>query len=371
MSIALFDLKRQYLNLQEEIDISVRAVLEGGDYILGLRVRALEEQIAHFCGVKWGAGVASGTDALFLSLKACGVGPGDEVITSPYTFFATAGAVSLTGARPVFADINPRTYNIEPEKIEARITSRTKAIVPVHIFGQMADLDAVLEIARKYGLAVVEDACQALGSENRGRKAGSMGLAGCFSFFPTKILGCCGDGGMVVTGDEKVAAKIKTLRVHGSNKKFFHGEVGCNSRLDEIQAAILLVKLKHLDRWIDKRIALAGHYSRLLEGFVATPRLEPGNRHTYQLYVIRTPLRDSLREHLARNRVSSGLYYPLPLHLQGAFKNLGYRQGDFPEAEKASKELLALPLYPELEISEVERVASLVRQGVKKTQRTV
>ncbi|BAF59295.1 predicted pyridoxal phosphate-dependent enzyme [Pelotomaculum thermopropionicum SI] len=365
MTVALFDLKRQYQSLENEITGAIREVLAGGEYILGRRVQMLEEQVAAYCGARYGVGVASGTDALFLSLAACGVGRGDEVITTPFTFFATAGAISRTGAIPVFADIDPRTFNIDPEKIEARITGRTRAVVPVHIFGQMADMDAILEIAGKYGLAVIEDACQAIGSENKGRKAGSLGLAGCFSFFPAKNLGCCGDGGMIVTSNEKLAARIRSLRAHGSSKKFFHETIGCNSRLDEIQAAVLLVKLKYLEKWLNRRAALAGLYSSLLKGAVVTPFVAPGNRHTYHLYVIRTPRREAVKRHLEKNGVSCGLYYPLPLHLQPAYQWLGYRKGDFPEAEKASEELLAIPLYPELTRAEVERIALLVRQGVQ------
>lgn len=364
MDLALFDLRSQYRDLQSEINEAVRDVLAAGEYILGPRVQMLEEQIAGYCGAKYGVGVASGTDAVFLSLVACGVGRGDEVITTPYTFFATAGAISRAGATPVFTDIDRRTCNIDPEKIEARITGRTKAVIPVHIFGQMADMDAILNVSRKYNLVVIEDACQAMGSENRGRKAGSLGLAGCFSFFPTKNLGCYGDGGMVITRDEKVAAKIRSLRAHGSSKKFIHDTVGYNSRLDEIQAAILLVKLKYLEEWLNKRASLAETYSRLLKGVVMTPYAAPGNKHTYHLYIIRTPQRELIKQNLEKNGVSCGLYYPLPLHLQTAYKSLGYRKGDFPEAEKASEELLAIPLYPELSPSEMEKIAVLVRQGV-------
>ncbi|OPY57874.1 MAG: UDP-2-acetamido-2-deoxy-3-oxo-D-glucuronate aminotransferase [Pelotomaculum sp. PtaU1.Bin035] len=364
MGVALFDLQSQYLNLRSEINEAVGDVLAAGRYILGPRVQMLEEQVAGYCGVKYGVGVASGTDAIFLSLVACGIGEGDEVITTPYTFFATAGAISRAGATPVFADIDPLTYNIDPEKIEAGITGRTKAVIPVHIFGQMADMDAILTLARKYNLVVIEDACQALGSENRGRKAGSLGVAGCVSFFPTKNLGCCGDGGMVITSDEKIAAKIKALRAHGSSKKFFHDTAGCNSRLDEIQAAILLVKLKYLEEWLDERAALAAHYSRLLTDIVETPFVMPGNRHTYHLYVIRAPQRELIKKYLEKNDVSCGMYYPLPLHLQVAYESLRYRKGDFPEAEKASETLLAIPLYPELALSEAERIALLIRRGI-------
>lgn len=365
MDIALFDLRNQYRILKSEIDEAIQDVLTSGEYILGPRVKRLEEQVAGCCGVKYGVGVANGTDALYLSLVAYGIGSGDEVITTPFTFFATAGAISRTGAKPVFVDIDPRTYNIDPARIEARITGRTKAVIPVHIFGQMADMDTILYLSGKYNLAVIEDACQAMGSENKGRKAGSLGLTGCFSFFPTKNLGCYGDGGMVVTGDEKIAAKIKSLRAHGSSRKFFHDTVGYNSRLDEIQAAILLVKLKHLEEWLKERTALAELYSRLLKDVVVTPYVESGNKHTYHLYMIRTSQRESIEQCLKRSGVSCGLYYPLPLHLQVAYKSLGYRKGDFPEAEKASEELLAIPLDPELAGSETRRIDLLVRRGIE------
>lgn len=365
MKIALFDLRRQYQGLREEINEAVRQVLEDGDFILGPRVKDLEELIAGLCGVKWAVGVASGTDALQLSLEACGIGEGDEVITTPFTFFATAGAICRAGARPVFADIDSRTYNIDPEKIEALITDRTKAVLPVHLFGQMADMTSILEIARRYDLEVIEDACQALGAESRGMKAGSLGKTGCFSFFPTKVLGSCGDGGMVITRDEKTAERIKSLRVHGSMDKLLYNELGCNSRLDEIQAAILLTKIKQLPQWLNKRVQLARIYTGLLQDAVVTPWVMPGNKHIFSLYVIRIPRRNKVREYLARNGVATGLYYPLPLHLQKVFKKYGYKKGDFPEAEKASEELLALPLFPELTQAEAEQIAFWVRQATE------
>lgn len=361
MHIALFDLKAQYRQLQKEINEAVQEVLKSGEYILGPRVQRLEEKVAQFCGVKFGIGVASGTDALYLSLLSCSIGRGDEVVTTPYTFFATAGAISRSGATPVFADIDSKTFTLDPEKLEAKITGRTKAVIPVHIFGQMAKMDEVLDICRKHNLIVIEDACQAIGSENKGRKAGSLGLAGCFSFFPTKNLGCYGDGGMVVTNNEKFALKIKSLRVHGSKGKFIHDTIGCNSRLDEMQAAILLVKLNHLEEWLDRRSSLAALYSDLLKGVVSIPYVEPGNKHTYSLYNIRSTSRDSLKKCLEENGVSCGIYYPVPLHLQKAFESLGYRRGDLPEAEKASDELLAIPLYPELRPAEIRKIAMVIK----------
>lgn len=363
MEVPLIDLRRQYQDLQEEIDASVREVLAGGKYILGPRVRELEERLAGFCGVKYGIAVASGSDALCLSLLALGVGPGDEVITTPFTFFATAGAITRAGATPVFADICPDTYNIDPAKVEEKINRRTRAVLPVHIFGQMADMDAIMELARRNDLVVIEDACQAIGSESWGRKAGSLGHAGCFSFFPTKNLGCCGDGGMVITSDEIVAGNIKILREHGSRDKFIHVKAGFNSRLDEIQAAVLLVKLKYLEDFLNKRTAVAKQYERLLNGVVATPVALPGYRHTYHLYVVRSHQRDRLKENLEKNGVSCAIYYPLPLHLQEACKSLGYKKGDFPEAEKAAEEVLAIPIYPELSPPEIERIAAIIRQS--------
>ncbi|MFA7467195.1 MAG: DegT/DnrJ/EryC1/StrS family aminotransferase [Desulfotomaculaceae bacterium] len=361
MLIELFDLRGQYSELREDINTAVTESLCSGTYILGPRVRELEKTIANYCGTSYGVGVASGSDALFLSLLACGIGDGDEVITSPFTFFATAGAITRTGATPVFVDIEPGTCNINPEKIKSRITAKTRAIVPVHVFGQMADMDAVLSLADINGLVVIEDACQAMGAEYRGRRAGSLGHAGCFSFFPTKNLGGYGDGGMVVTQDDRLAARVETLRAHGSPSKFVHESIGYNSRLDELQAAVLLVKFKHLERWIEQRNALARHYDQLLGDIVAIPLAMEGNRHTYHLYVIRSLCRDIIKTHLERNGIGCGIYYPIPLHLQKAYKHLGYKAGDLPEAERAAAEVLAIPLHPGLSSAEIEKIVQLVR----------
>lgn len=364
--IPLIDLKAQYESIKEEVDRAVREVLESGRYILGPNVEALEREIASYCGVKYGVGVASGTDALLLSLLALGIGPGDEVITTPFTFFATAEVIMQAGAKPVFVDIDPRTYNIDVERIEEKINENTKAIIPVHIFGQMVDMERVMQIARKYGLAVIEDACQAIGAEFKGQKAGAWGDAGCFSFFPTKNLGGYGDGGIVVTNDSAIAEKIRLLRAHGSKVKYYHSVIGYNSRLDEIQAAILRVKLKYIDEWNEKRRKKASVYNELLKGMegVCTPVEDYRGKAVYHLYVIRAEKRERIREALAGEGISTGVYYPLPLHLQEALRDLGYKVGDFPEAEKASKETLALPLYPELPEQDIERIAEAVKRAL-------
>lgn len=362
--IELFDLRGQYFELREEITAAVLETLDAGKYILGPRVRQLEKNIASYCGTSFGIGVASGSDALYLSLSACGIGAGDEVITTPFTFFATAGAITRTGATPVFADIDGDTFNIDPERIKYRITGRTRAIVPVHIFGQIADMDAVINLAGQNGLVVIEDACQAMGAEYKGRRAGSLGHAGCFSFFPTKNLGGYGDGGMVVTGNGSLAARIEVLRAHGSRSKFVHESMGYNSRLDELQASVLLVKLKYLETLTEKRKALAAHYNQLLGAAVNIPRETEGNRHTYHIYAIRSPHRDAIKTYLQRNGIDCGIYYPIPLHLQPAYKHLGYKAGDFPEAERAAGEVLAIPVHSGLTFPEIEKIARLVREAV-------
>lgn len=349
MSVPLIDLKAQYNSIKDEIITAINSVLDSGEYILGQNVAALESSVAELCGVKHGIGVASGTDALLLSLKALGVGPGAEVITTPFTFFATAEVISKAGGLPVFADIDPLTYNLDPEKVAEKITPRTRAIIPVHIFGQAADLDPLLELAREHRLAVIEDACQAIGARYKGHRAGSLGHTACFSFYPTKNLGGYGDGGMVVTKDSEIAARLRLLRVHGSHIRYHHSIHGYNSRLDEIQAAVLRVKLKHLNRWNRQRRDRAALYDHLLNGSgIVTPHVEPWNESVYHLYVVRSPDRDLLRARLSGAGIGSGIYYPLPLHLQEVYKELGYRPGDLPEAERAARETLALPLDPEI-----------------------
>ena len=322
--------------------------------------------------MKEAIGVASGSDALLLALMALGVKEGDEVITTPFTFFATVGAISRVGARPSFADIDPLTYNLDPNEVERRVTSKTRAIIPVHLFGQCADMDPIMEIAERHGLYVIEDAAQAIGAEyvtdNGARKAGSMGHFGCFSFYPTKNLGGWGDGGMVTTQDEGLAQKVRMLRVHGSTDKYFHEAIGINSRLDALQAAVLLAKFPHLEEWNESRREKALRYQRLFEEVeyerlgITLPHVQHQNRHVFHQYVIRVPRRDELRYFLQQEGIGTEVYYPLPLHLQRCYRFLGYRKGDFPQAERASMEVLALPIYPELSPEAqgyvVERIAA-------------
>jgi dTDP-4-amino-4,6-dideoxygalactose transaminase len=363
MNIPAFDLKRQYRNLSSELLPILEEVMAKGQFILGENVELLEKELADYCGTKYAVGVASGTDALLLSLEALGIGEGDEVITTPFTFFATSEVISLLKAKPVFVDIDSKTFNIDPDKIEDAITTKTKAVIPVHLFGQMAEMDDIEYLAEKYDLYIIEDACQAIGAEYKGRRAGSIGDTGCFSFFPTKNLGAFGDGGLITTNDEKLYEKIKLLRVHGSRKKYYHELIGHNSRLDEIQAAILRVKLKYLDDWIERRIEIAKIYSEGLKDLdVTVPEVKPYLRHVYHQYVIRTKHRDELQEYLSNKGIGTAIYYPLPLHLQECYKDLGYREGDLPEAEKASKEVIALPMWPELTNEEVNYIVESIRE---------
>ncbi|MDD4239445.1 MAG: DegT/DnrJ/EryC1/StrS family aminotransferase [Desulfotomaculaceae bacterium] len=364
MSIPLLDLKAQYHTLSKEILAAITDVLASGEYVMGGNVRALENSIAQMCEVKHGIGVASGTDALLLSLIALGIGQGDEVITTPYTFFSTAEVISKVQGTPVFVDIDPRTFNLDVKLVEKKITSRTKAILPVHIFGQTADLDELLELCAKYKLQMVEDACQAIGAHYKGRPAGSLGSTGCFSFYPTKNLGGYGDGGMIVTNDDTLADRLRVLRVHGSRQRYYHTVPGYNSRLDEIQAAVLRVKLKYLAQWNEARRARAALYDQLLkESAIETPHVEAWNESVYHLYVVRSKERDRLKSRLAQAGISSGVYYPLPLHLQEVYKALGYQYGDLPEAERTSCEALALPLYPEMTETKVRQVVKVLLES--------
>jgi dTDP-4-amino-4,6-dideoxygalactose transaminase len=361
VAIPLVDLKAQYQTIRDEINEAIHEVLESQYFILGPKVQELEKKVAQYCGVKYGVGVASGSDALLLSLMAIDVGPGDEVITTPFTFFATAGCISRLGARPVFVDIDPGTYNVDPGLIEERITESTKAIIPVHLYGQCADMDPILDTAKKHSLYVIEDAAQAIGAKYKGRKAGSMSHLGCLSFFPTKNLGGYGDGGMVVTDDEELAEKVRVLRVQGSKPKYYHSVIGCNSRLDAIQAAVLSVKLNYLDDWNEARRENAQNYNCLFAGMdLVTPYAEEHNYHIYNQYVIRVERRDELQSFLKEQEVGTAIYYPVPLHLQKCYSDLGYREGDLPESEKAAKEVLALPVYPELNLEQQEVVANYV-----------
>lgn len=357
------DLKKQHKLIKKELDEAIKRVFDNGSFIGGPEVKNLEEEIAKFCNTKYAIGVNSGTDAILLSLKALGIGRGDEVITSPFTFIATAEVIASCGAKPVFTDINPQTFNIEPSKIEKAITKRTKAIIPVHLFGQMAEMTDIMEISRKHKLFVVEDAAQAIGAKYKfqiqktkinWRKAGSIGDTGCFSFFPTKNLGCYGDGGMVTTNNKKLADKIRLLRNHGSSpkNKYLNLILGGSSRLDAFQAAFLKTKLKYLEQWNSKRADNAAYYNSHLGCLkqITTPFVAKNNNHIFHQYTIRAngKTRNKLADYLKEQEIPAMIYYPLPLHLQPTFKYLGYKKGDFPEAEKAAKEVLSLPIYPEL-----------------------
>jgi dTDP-4-amino-4,6-dideoxygalactose transaminase len=369
MKIPLLDLKSQYRSIKKEIDKAIEGVLQSQHFVLGGEVERLEEEVADYCMVRYGIGVASGTDALFLSLKALGIGSGDEVITTPLTFIATAEAISYLGAKPVFVDVDKRTYNIDPSLIEEKITEKTKAILPVHLFGQCAEMDPILEIAQKHNLKVVEDCAQAIGAHCKGRRSGSMGDAGCISFFPSKNLGAFGDGGMVVTNNKELADKIKILRVHGSSKRYYHDVLGYNSRLDNLQAAILRVKLRSLDKWIESRNRLASFYvSRLSDLDLVTPFVPERNTHTYHLYVITSSLRDELIEHLLSSGIESRVYYPVPLHLQKCYSDLGYRKGDLPVSEWISENMLAIPVYPELKEEGAQEVVDCIKRFFEKNK---
>jgi dTDP-4-amino-4,6-dideoxygalactose transaminase len=368
VKVPLLDLKPQYRALKSELDAALLRVSESQYFILGPEVKALEAATAKYSGCRFGIGISSGTDALLVALMALEIGAGDEVITSPYTFFATAGTIARVGARPVFADIEPGSFNIAPDAIERAITPRTRAIMPVHLYGQMADMDRIMDIARRHKLRVIEDAAQAIGSEDaKGRRACSIGDIGCLSFFPTKNLGAFGDAGACVTNDEQLAAKLFKLRVHGMEPKYFHELIGGNFRLDEIQAAVLNVKLPHLDAWSAARQRNAAFYDAAfakagLSGLVTPPPAPRGARHIYNQYCIRVPKRDELRAHLAKAEVGAEIYYPLPLHMQQCFAYLGHKPEDFPESLRASHESLALPIYPELEQSQLQFVVDMVAQ---------
>ena len=354
MKVPLLDLQDQYQGLREELLGAVTRVMDSQHFVLGDEGRKLEAAIAEYCGTKFAIGCASGSDALLLALMALDIKAGDEVVTTPFSFFATASAITRLGARPVFVDIDPLTYNIDPGAVSRAITARTKAIMPVHLYGQCADMKALIEIAERQRIPIVEDAAQAIGAEDGGRRAGSLGTIGCFSFYPTKNLGGAGDGGIITTNNPELATRLRTLRVHGGAVEYHHAEVGINSRLDELQAAVLRVKLTQLDEWSNRRAENAARYDSMVQAkkpnFEAvTPFVRPNVRHIFHQYVLRIPNhRDALVKHLANNGVGTGIYYPVPLHMQACFLYLGYQQGDFPEAERAAEETLALPVYPEL-----------------------
>jgi dTDP-4-amino-4,6-dideoxygalactose transaminase len=379
MHVPLLDLTQQYQSLRPELDRAVLEVCASQHFILGPKVEACERAVAEYSQSAHGIGVSSGTDALLLCLMAEGIGPGDEVLTTPYSFFATAGAVARLGARPVFVDIDPVTFNLDPSRLAAAVTPRTRAIIPVHLYGQMADMDPLLDFARQHGLVVIEDAAQAIGAEHRHRRAGSLGHYGCFSFFPSKNLGAFGDAGMVVTQDASRAERLRILRVHGMEPKYYHRFVGGNFRLDALQAAVVSVKLPHLDAWTARRQENARRYDRLFQasGLVGGPVRLPahplaqaestGHRHIFNQYVLRAERRDALRAHLLREGVGCEVYYPVPLHRQECFADLGQAAGTFPESERAAAETLALPIFPELTDAQAERVveavASFYRSG--------
>ena len=358
MRVPLLDLQKQWAEIQADVRRAVDRVWESQRFIMGPEVSGLEEEIAAYCHCAHAVGLSSGTDALLCAMMALGLGPGDEVVTSSFTFFATAGCIRRLGAKPVFVDIDPQTYNMDPTQIERAVTSRTKAIIPVHLFGQCAEMDPILALAAKHDWPVVEDAAQAIGATSKGRRAGSMGTVGCFSFFPSKNLGGAGDGGMCTLNHTELAEQLVTLRDHGQKPQYVHALVGGNFRLDAIQAAVLRVKLLKLEEWHQRRRDNAAAYNRLLAGLpVVRPTVAEGNVSIYNQYVIRAPRRDALREHLTRAEIGSAIYYPIPLHRQACFADLGYRQGDLPEAEKAAREVLALPVYPQLAEEQICYVA--------------
>ncbi len=373
MGVPLLDLKAHHEPLQKEILDAVEQVFKSQAFILGAEVGKLEERVAAYCQAKYGIGVTSGTDALLIALMALGVGPGDEVITSPYSFFATAGVVARLGAKPVLVDIDPKTFNIDPARISQAMTPKSKAIIPVHLYGQCADMAPIMELAKRHNLGVIEDAAQAIGSEYRdGRRACSMGTIGCLSFFPSKNLGCLGDGGMVVTNDADLAERIRILRVHGSQPKYYHKLIGGNFRLDTIQAAVLNVKLNYLDGWTKRRQENAARYETLFrqsglvqKGKVRLP--DPVYRdkgikhyHIYNQFVLRVERRDDLIAHLKQKGVGAEIYYPVPFHLQECFRYLGHKAGDFPESERAANETIAIPIYPELTMAQQTEVVEAI-----------
>jgi dTDP-4-amino-4,6-dideoxygalactose transaminase len=385
--VPLLDLKAQYATLREEIREAIDRVADSQHFILGPEVKALEKEIAAYSQCEFAIAVSSGSDALLVALMAINLKPGDEVITSTYTFFATAGAIARLNAKPVFVDIDPLTYNISPAQIEAAITDRTRAIIPIHLYGQMADMDPIMEIARRNNLTVIEDAAQAIGAELHGRRAGSIGDMACFSFFPSKNLGAFGDGGMITTNDAELARKVKLLRNHGHSPKYYNKVIGGNFRLDALQAAILRVKLNYLDRWTEARQRNAEMYRRLFEeaelsikpgafadlnggrqsglSGVVLPTEVPDGRHIYNQFVIRSGRRDELMKHLKKRKIGTEIYYPVPMHEQECFADLNYRRGDFPLSESAAAETLALPIYPELSEQMIATVVNAIADFYK------
>ncbi len=372
MNVPLLDLKTQYRVIKAEVLSAMEAVCDEQGFVLGPRVSAFEEATAQYIGSRYAIGCASGSDALLLSLMAMGVKAGDEVITVPFTFFATAGAISRLGAKPVFVDIQPDTFNIDAKLIEQAITPRTKAIMPVHLFGQCADMAAINEMAKRKKIYVIEDACQAIGAGQQGKRAGVLGDTGCFSFFPTKNLGGFGDGGLITTNDKALADSMSMLRVHGSHVRYLHEAVGINSRLDALQAAVLQVKLKYLDQWTEGRRRNAERYQQLFAKTkyadrVTLPPTVPGNFHVYNQFTVRAPKRDELRTFLKEKGVGTEVYYPLPMHLQHCYRDLGHQKGSFPLSEQAAEEVMSLPIYAELteaqQVYVVEMIAEFYRRA--------
>ena len=366
MQVPLLDLRAQYETIKEQVTPAINEICQSQMLCLGPAVAKFEEEIAEYCGCKYALGVSSSSDALLVSLMALEIKPGDEVITTPFTFFATAGAIARLGAKSIFVDIDPDTFNIAPAKIEEKITDKTKAIIPVHIFGQNAQMKLILNIAKKYNLAVVEDACQSIGAIQDGKKAGTFGDLGCFSFYPTKNLGAFGDGGLVTTNDDSLIEKLKIYRDHGQDPRYFYKVVGGNFRLDGIQGAVLSVKLKYLDSWSEKRRQNAALYDQLLADCpVETPKIDSNNISIYHQYTIKAEKRDELQKFLADNQVSSAVFYPKSLHLQECFSDLGYKEGDFPVTEDTCKKVLSLPVYPELDKEQIEFVAETIKKFYK------
>lgn len=363
MNIPVFDLKRQYENLKTEIDNAFKSVLENGIFVLGENVKRFEEEFANYLGAGFAVGVGSGTEALHLSLKACDIGYGDEVITVPNTAVPTISAISFAGAKPVFVDITPDTCTMDLRKVEEKITAKTKAILPVHLYGHSTEMEQIMKLAKAHNLRVIEDACQAHGAKYNSKNAGTIGDMGCFSFYPTKNLGAYGDGGMVVTNNEELYKKLIMLRNYGEVKKFTSKIEGFNSRLDEIQSAVLRVKLKYLDEWTNKRREIATMYHQLLyNSNVQLPCERQWAKHVYHLFVIRVNKRDALKDYLHERGVGTQIHYPIPVHLQDAYKKLGYKAGDFPISERNAEEILSLPIYPELTTEEIEAVAGLITE---------
>jgi dTDP-4-amino-4,6-dideoxygalactose transaminase len=360
VQVPFLDLRAQYATIRGDLASVWQQVLESTAFAGGPFVAAFEKEFASFCGCEFALGVSSGTAALWLTLLASGVGPGDEVITVPNTFIATAEAISLCGATPVFVDVDPQTYTLDPNLLEPAITPRTKAVIPVHLYGQPADMDPILATAQRHGLLVIEDACQAHGAEYKGRKAGSFSHAGCFSFYPGKNLGAYGEAGAVVTNDPELAQKIRILRDHGQVERYQHSVIGWNDRMDGLQGAVLSVKLRHLDKWNEARRSHARFYSKLLKGLdsVTLPREAGYARHVYHIYAVRVPQRDELAAALRQQDIWCGIHYPVPIHLQRAYEFLGYQEGSFPVAEQAARETLSLPMFPELTMEQIERVAT-------------